>query len=204
MNPGDSEQRLMQLLKQQRDEECRRLRERAENEARDLIRNAYKRARRHLHQAAEAERSRARSRIATARAEFNTLRRRHRQQLGSVILKTAKERLPERLAECWSEADVRAAWIGAAVGHALERLPKGRWRVRHAFCFNAEDNNTLLKAMGERMQEQPELIVVPEMDAGLIIECGGVTLDASVSGLLADRALVEARLLALVTMEKSP
>ncbi len=202
--PDDAEQRLLELLARQRDAECLALQQRARQEAADLLRKARHRATKLVRRTVAAERARIRARMAEARAELNTRRRRHARQLGSVVLDMARRRLPERLAEMWADPTGRASWIEQAVRHARQGLPDGRWRIRHAFCFNATDNDTLLRALGDNNDEAPHLEADPAMEAGLVIECAGVTLDASVSGLLADPDQVEARLLALIDLEAAP
>ncbi len=198
MTPDDNELRLLELIRQWRDEECLRLLDRARDEAQDLLHMTHRRGRRHLHQAGQAERERNSSRIAAAQAELDTLRRQHDQKVGSVILAAARRRLPERLAEHWADHEMRGAWIRSAARQALERLPRGRWTVRHAFCFQAADFDTLLQALKPSLAEDPELISDMNMDAGLVIESGGVSLDASAHGLLSDTDAVNARLLALM------
>jgi hypothetical protein len=201
MSLEDTEKRLVELVDDWSDEECLRLLDRARDEALALLRTGYGRARRHLREAVEAERTRARTRISTARAELETLRRRHRQHLGALLLAAARERLPEVLSERWADAGARAAWIRTTATQALARLPRGRWVVRHALCFHASDYDTLLQALGDLGAREPELVSDPGLDAGLVIECAGVRLDASVGGLLADREAIEARLLALLGLE---
>jgi hypothetical protein len=187
-----------------RDEECLRLLDRARDESLELIRGTYRRARKQLHAASQAERARAQGRLAAARAELETQRRLHRQQLGSVILDAARQRLPRRLLEQWDDPRGRATWITNAVAHALARLPRGRWRIRHALHFQASDHDLLLRALRPRQLPEPELIADPRVEAGLIIESTGVRLDASSAGLLADTASTEARLLALMDTEGEP
>ena len=73
--------------------------------------------------------------------------------------------------------------------------------MRHGLDFRAEDCNTLLARVNAHLPHPPVLVTDPDVTAGLIIECGGARLDASATGLLADREAVEARLLALVAPE---
>jgi hypothetical protein len=208
MTPGDNERRLLALVGQWRDEECLKLLDRARDEALELLRNTHRRGRRHLRRAVLEERERNRSSIAAAEAELETLRRRHRQQLGSVILTAARKRLPDRLAEQWADPRMRGAWIRNAARQALARLPPPgragrRWTVRHAFCFQAADFDTLLQALKPGLAGEPELISDMNMEAGLVIACGGVSLDASAAGLLSDTDTVHARLLALMETDSN-
>lgn len=200
MNSEDNEQRLIHMLEQYRDEECLRLLDQARAEAASLLKNTHRRARRQLHLRAESERARARSRIAAARAELETRRRRHRQDLSSALLRAAHQRLSDKLAERWADPQARSRWIRSAVTQARAILPSGRWTVRHPTCFRAQDNNTLIVALNGDAPQAAALLAEPAIDAGLIIESGDVSLDASLEGLLSDRASIDARLLGLLKL----
>lgn len=198
MNADNTERHLLRQVEQWRERECRELTQRAARESTALLRKARKRARRDVHRAVEEERQRARRRIAAAQAELDTLQRRHDQALGNVILQTAAQRLPERLQDRWADPSGRQSWIRNAARQAMQRLPGGRWKVRHAPCFQAADCDALNQAIRPHLREEPSLIADPDIQAGLIIESGGVSLDASDTGLLEDEQQVQARLLALM------
>lgn len=204
MSLEENEQRLLELVAQRREQECRQLRQRAEEEARELLRAAYRKARTQLHENAESARNRARTRIGAARAELETRRRQHAQQLGSVLLAAARERLPQRLARRWADPAARAAWIRSALEQAVAALPGGRWRIRHPAGLARSERDALRKAVQRRLPQAPELVADGELEAGLVFDSAGVTLDASSTGLVADRDAIEARLLALLNLEHPP
>ncbi len=202
MSSSANESYLLQLVSQWRDQECQRLLERARRESNALLSKARGRVRRDVHEAIVDERRRACHRITAAAAELETLRRRHRQALGTVILEAARQRLPERLSIRWADARSRRIWIRNAVLQANERLPAGRWKVRHPPCFQAADCDGLIQAIMIHAREEPILVTDTGIDTGLIIESAGVILDASSNGLLGDTPRIQARLLAL--LEGSP
>ncbi len=201
MSLEQNEQRLLELVLQHRDEECRKLQQRSEEEGRELLRAAYRSARTRLHENAESGRNRARTQIGAARAELETQRRQRAQQLGSVALAAAWERLPQRLAQRWADPATRAAWIGKALEQAFAGLPGGLWQIRHPSGLAESERDALRKAVQRQLSQAPELIADAQVEAGLILECTGVVLDASSSGLLVDRDAIEARLLALLNLE---
>lgn len=203
MSLEQNEQRLLELVLQHRDEECRKLQQRSEEEGRALLRAAYRSARTRLHENAESGRNRARTQIGAARAELETRRRQRAQQLGSVALAAAWERLPQRLAQRWADSAVRAAWISKALEQAFAALPGGPWRIRHPSGLADTERDALRKTTQQQLLQAPELIADAQVEAGLILECAGVVLDASSSGLLVDRDAIEARLLALLNLEQS-
>ncbi len=201
MSLEQNEQRLLELVLQHRDEECRKLRQRSEEEGRELLRAAYRNARTRLHENAESGRNRARTQIGAARAELETRRRQRAQQLGSVALAAAWEQLPQRLAQRWTDPAARAAWIGKALEQAFAALPGGSWRIRHPSGLADTERDALRKAVQQQLSQAPELIADEKVEAGLILECTGVVLDTSSNGLLVDRDAIEARLLALLNLE---
>ena len=204
MTLEDNERRLIRMVEQQREEQCRELRERAQSEGRELLRKTYRRTRRRLRAEAASERTRALAQTSAARAELETKRRRHRQQLSTVILQAARERLPQRLFETWQDPQVRAAWIATALDQALEKLPPGAWRIRHPADLDTNSCSALVQRLQDHLRQPPELVPDPQLPAGLVISCTGVVLDISTAGLLQDRDAIEARLLALVDLENGP
>jgi flagellar biosynthesis/type III secretory pathway protein FliH len=198
MNQDENEHELLKLVAQWRDEECLRLLDRARDEASELLRKSHRRGRRELHDAVQAERERSRDRCTAAEAELATLRRQHRQQLGSVILAAARSRLPQRFQQRWGEQRERERWIRQAVQQALAKLPAHGWRIRHAAGLPAAEVEGLRQSLIPALTDEPRLIPDPQLDAGLVIESGGVSLDASAAGLLSDADTLNARLLALM------
>ncbi len=195
------EQRLLELLERQRDEQCLALLDRAKNESLQLLRAAHQKARDHVHQAAESERRRARAAARSARAELETLRHRHTQQLALELLRDAWQRLPERLARRWADARGRACWIEMSLQAARQHLPLAHWVVSHPPGLGAQERQRLIATITEATSASPELHADAALSGGLIIACDSVTLDASAAGLLHDRDNVGARLLALLEAE---
>jgi hypothetical protein len=202
MRLQQTEQRLLDLVLERREEECRKLKQRAEEEARELLRNAYRSALNQLRENVESERERVRVRVGAARAELETLRRQHAQQLGSVVLKAVWERLPRLLADRWADHQKRAAWIAGTLEQAQARLPRGLWRIRHPADLEEDECSALHRAVQERVGQAPRLVADGSLETGLVVDCGGVMLDASIAGLLADPDAIEARLLALIDLEQ--
>ncbi len=202
MSLEENEQRLLELVLQRRDEECRQLQQRSEEEGLELLRAAYRSARTRLHENAESERNRARTHIGSARAELETQRRQRAQLLGSVVLAAAREQLPQRLTQHWADPAARAAWISNALEQALVALPGDSWRIRHPSSLAEAERDALRIAVQQQLPQAPELVADTKVKAGLILECAGVMLDVSSTGLLADRNAIEARLLALLNLEQ--
>jgi len=188
-------QSLLELLEEQRVQQCNDIRTRAENEARRRVQSAYREARLRVHRAIEEERIHARQRLDAARARLETRNRQHYQEAVAHTLRRAWHSLEKALRERWHDADGRAAWVDSLVERALARLPAAPWQVEHAPGWDGAELTPWQARIRERSGQPPELKPVEELSSGLRICAGGACLDGSARGLLADRPEVEARLL---------
>ena len=197
MKLTERERGLLRLVEEYRDDECRRTIDQARAEAAELVRQTYRKERAHLHQRVVDERGRARARIQAARAERETRERNQADLANTRLLIRAWPNLRAALLQRWSVAETRRQWVSHYLDYGVEVLPKGRWVIRHAPEWGETERSgpaaTLQRAVGHR----PAFHADRDIEAGLIAECAGAVLDASLDGLLADRTRLEARLLAL-------
>lgn len=198
MNDRAAEQALVRLVEQYRARDCRELQKQAEEKARRLVLEAFTDARIRLHNAVLAERKRVESRIRGLEADLRTRRRAHRQASMHEVLRLGWERLHEALMLAWQDSRRRQDWIAQAVRLAGEHLPTQVWQVHHPSDWTGRDSRVLLESYASLNSSDVDLIAEPEMAAGLIVSSAGTALDMSLAGLLADRAGLEARLLALL------
>jgi hypothetical protein len=139
--------------------------------------------------------------LEAARAEHDTRARTGDERATTRLLTSAWPRLRERLAARWAAPDTRRDWAVSALEQARRVLPEGLWTVRHAPGWSADEWQPLAAALAEERTNEPRFIADGALTAGLTIASGGALLDASLEGLLKDRARLEARLLALLTLE---
>jgi hypothetical protein len=205
MNLEDRAKGLLKLVESYRTRECREAIERASDEAREILRRAWRRERDHLHASVEGERARARSLIQAARAERATRERFSGDRHNARLLALAWPLLEASLQASWREPQQREAWVSQALGAAWEALPAGLWVLRHAPDWEAPEQAASCVALAGRLAERgapaPSFSADSHLAAGLVVESGAARLDASLEGLLQDRAPIEARLLALLAME---
>ena len=202
MTLEDREARLLGVVEAYREQECRRLLEGAEQEARELLQQTYRKAQRHLHRRVVSERSRVRARIEAAEAEQTTRERMSRERRHLVLLETAWPRLERALLERWGRPEDRREWVNHFVGEALATLPRQTWPLQHAPDLDAADEESVRVELTPKLEHAPILRADPKIRAGLSIRSGDAVLDATLDGLLADRRRLEARLLALLGREK--
>ncbi|KAA6184950.1 hypothetical protein F2Q65_10445 [Thiohalocapsa marina] len=199
MNIDEREQALLKLVQDWRDQECRRLLAEADTQASDMRRQAFARDRAALHQRVSAERARAQALVQAARAERDTRLRRRSEQRDAALVAAAWPALVAALQSRWAQAASRRRWVEHALADAATRLAGGGWLIRHAAGWPEAEQADAAAWLG---QQRPGADAVrfsadAEIDAGLIISADGAVLDMSLSGLLRDRARIEARLLAL-------
>ncbi len=204
MTVEEQESQLTALVEEYRKRECRNALEKARGKAARLTRQAYKEAREHLHQAVVKERRRAIARIHAAQAELQTKRRLHAQRAAFATLETGWEQLESRLRECWEDEAGRKSWTAAVIREAWVRLPRQEWLVYHPTSWPAEEILNFARDVSVSLEHPPGFRPDPAIEAGLIVASGTTSLNVSLRGLLADRGTVEARLLALMALERQP
>jgi vacuolar-type H+-ATPase subunit E/Vma4 len=204
MSVSGQEGALTTLVDEYRDQECRHILDHAQQEARQLLSQAYSEAHQRLHRAVAAERSRAARLIQAARAKALTEHRQYRHRINIQWLQVARERLKTELLRRWHDPDSRALWIEALVQQARQRLPLGRWTIAHPPAWPEEERRVLAESLRGPLGTAPEFKPNADVRAGLVISIGGASLDATLEGLLADRARIEARLLCLFEQKELP
>jgi hypothetical protein len=162
----------------------------ADAQAATLRRQAHAQARQRVREALDAARERRDAALAAAEARRQTRERLARQHRDSAALAAAWQALPLELQRRWRDPAARAAWLAHALGRAARELggERDQWVVRHADGVAAAE---LAPATGG----SPTIMADPALRAGLRIARGGNVLDASLDGLLGDRAAVSAALL---------
>lgn len=198
MNLEERRKGLLELVVEYREQECRRILDAALQEAAEHRKQSFRKERAQLHNRVVAERSRARARIQAARAERATKERWSNERTSLELLDLAWPLLRERLLARWQVPEQRRRWAASSLHQALDLLPPGSWTVRHAPEWRDAEWREIAAELTERLGRTPRFQSEGGIEAGLIVECRGAILDASLKGLLQDRARVESRLLALV------
>lgn len=198
MSLEEREAGLLRLIEAHRDRECAALLDAARAEAGATLARAWQEARALLREGVAAERAGARSRIQAARAERATRGAALGGQAKARLLALAWPRLRAHLAGRWADPAGRLVWTGQALAQAGRVLPAGVWTIRHAPGWGPAERQAALDGLAAAWESPPRCVVDASLEAGLAIACGGALLDATLEGLLKDRARIESRLLALL------
>ena len=186
---------LIATVEQYRAERCAELLQPAAAEARTIVKGALADARRRVTTAIDEERKRLRRDVGAVEASLATERRLAAQQRAVRQLDRAWAALRTALARRWAEPGGRRAWVEAHLARAIDCLAHdAEWRIRHHADWQEAERVVATESL-----QSLGIHVVFEHDAGLaagfVVACGHNVLDASLDGLLADRAGIEGRLL---------
>jgi hypothetical protein len=170
----------------------------AAREAAEIRQRARAKARRQLRRAIDEMRASERQRVAQVQAELATQRSRRASEQSLAALAQAWPLLGEAIRRRWADAPSRAQWLQAQLGQARARLHPGPWRVAHPAAWGEADITALRAALARHGIGETSLQADPAVAEGLVIEAAGARLDSMPQALLADRAAVEAALLAAI------
>src|SRR5512135_836678 len=160
-----------------------------------LVAQAHADARARMRDAWTEERQRAHERVAAALANLQTRRRLHDQQRGAALLELGWRRLPGALRDRWRDARCRDLWTAAVVNDATRLLRAGRWCIVHAPDWPEAERQALAARLARDHDIQSEFVADAAIDAGLRIVAEGNVVDGTLTGLLADRDDIGAKLL---------
>lgn len=195
MNLEQRTQALLAVVEEFRNRRCAELLEPAAAQAREIVRGALAEARRRVRTAIEEERARMAGELAAAQARLATERRLAAQRRAMQLLARAWDWLRAALAARWRAADARARWVEAHLSRATQALPGGAWTIRCAPDWPASEREAALRWLAARGVHDVRIESDPSIAAGFRVQAGHNVLDATLDGLLADRAALEGQLL---------
>lgn len=187
---------LLALVERHRADRCAALLAQAEARRAVLLTQAHREARARMREAIRAERRRGEDRLAATRAQLQTRRRQQQHRTALLLLEQGWERLVQAVLARWQSAPERHLWVAALLHQARERLPRGAWVIEHPPGWDGAECAELLAPLEAHCGGAPQLRADARLLAGLRIRAEEACLDGSLDGLLADRAAIEAQLLA--------
>lgn len=167
----------------------------AQAQARTLLRAARAEARQRVHKAVAEARSRVESEVAAAQAALETERRLAAQRRASDELALAWRALRPALLARWADASSRRKWVERLIQSARTSLPADGWKIEHASDWPAREQEETRQSLAGCGIALARCAPDASIAAGLRIRCGRNVLDATIEGLLDERAALEGRLL---------
>ena len=186
---------LLALIEADRARQCGQILGDAHGRAATLRAQASEQARSRMRQVFAEQRQRRHDQLAAAQARLATRRRLHAQQRTAALLLLAWQQLPGELRSLWQHGDSRAAWVRHVLAFAHKRLQPGPWLIVHAPDWPAAEQQELGSSLLAGGRAEPRFETDASIKAGLKVVAGSNVIDGTITGLLADRADIEAQLL---------
>ncbi|HYR00008.1 MAG TPA: hypothetical protein VET86_08190 [Casimicrobiaceae bacterium] len=189
---------LLAIVEADRAAKCGAILDAARAQAAALVADAHAAARARMRAAFAEERELVAARIAAAQANLETRRRIARQQRAAALLAAAWEKLPAALLARWRDPHARRAWAATVAEDARRVLPRSAWTIAHAPGWPEAERAAFAGELSAANGIDASFVEDPAVRAGLRIAADHNVVDGTQEGLLADRAEIGARLLALL------
>jgi hypothetical protein len=147
-----------------------------------------------LRSTVEETSTRPRVRLARAEAQHRTRLRLAHQRRVQARLEQGGRLVRDSLERAWLDPKERSGWVERAALRAVEVLPGGRWNIAHGPAWPEAERERLRQSLLARGVREADF-AEPAIGAGVRFASGNAVFDATLEGLLADRAAIEARLL---------
>ena len=189
---------LLGVVVENREKRCQQIREKAQQQAREITRQAHARSRARMHSHVNELREKYRTRIASANARNQTLLRQQHQKEDRAMLDVAWPMLREAMTTLWNEPESRHVWLQAAMASASSRLREHGWHIEHPPELSEEDEKLITRMLSHSKSKHPKLVAADDIEAGIRIKTKGTIVDATLEGLLIQRKAIEAAMLARI------
>ena len=189
--------RLLDVVSEYQDKQCEKILTQAQQEAQQIIGQAYGDSRLRLHQYILESREDMQREIVTAKAKSHTIRKQLQHKADRLYLNQAWEMLKDKLITCWQNKEQRQRWVQKILVVALQVLPSQDWLVEHPDCWSEEEKHNLINQARQKSSGiAVNFAVSSDIIAGIRICAHGATVDGSLQGLLANRSRIESEFLA--------
>ena len=176
-------------------EHCSALLDAAGAKSRRILEHAHAAARSRLREALSDQRERLDAAIAEATTELVTQHRVSTQKRLAAALQASLPVLKQALHKRWWSPSARALWVEQHLKVAGAVLPPTGWTIVHPPDWPQDEREEVRHRLQAQGIENPRFESDTALSAGIRVACGLNLLDASLDGLLADRALIDGRLL---------
>lgn len=189
---------LLGVVVESREKRCAEVREKAQAQVREIVRQAHTRGRIRMHHHVIAMREKHRLRVASAHARNQTLLRQQHQKEDRAILDIAWPLLRDAMRALWKDPDARRKWLEAAISSASSSLREHDWLIEHPADLSQEEKNDINHALVHGRHRAPGMTASGDIEAGIRIVAHGTVIDATLDGLLKQKTMIEARMIARI------
>jgi hypothetical protein len=196
MNLEQRTDALLDLVERYRTRRTAELLEPAMAEARETLRSARSEARRRVTTAIAEERKRMALEVGAVEAALATDRRLTTQRHAVKLLTDAWRDVRARLEARWDDPSARTRWTEWHLQRALRAVPPAAgWLIQFHRAWSEPERTRALQWLSAHGVSEVRFEEDTSIKAGFRIIGGHNVLDATVEGLLADRAQLQGRLL---------
>ena len=189
-------QHLLEVVNARREEQCARVSEDAQMQARQITRQAWREARSRAHEDLLELRQQIQRQLVSADARRQTRQRQQRQQVERQLIDVAWRQLHAALQRLWDDRETRRQWVDDLVMQTAGTLIDAHWCIEHPPDWPGQECNDLKARLSNEFDCFPSFEAQTAIKAGLRITAGGACVDGSLDGLLQGRTRIEAKLLA--------
>jgi hypothetical protein len=186
---------LLRVAEDYRAQCCSALLGAADAKSRRILEHAHAVARSRLREALSDQRERLDASIAEAETELVMQHRVSTQKRLAAALQASLPVLKQALHKRWWSPSARALWVEQHLKVAAAVMPPTGWTIVHPPDWPQDEREQVHRRLQAQGIENPRFECDAGLLAGIRVACGLNLLDASLDGLLADRALIEGRLL---------
>ena len=186
---------MIRVAEEYRAERCSALLESAAGKAKRIMAQAQAAARNSLRAALTETREELDVALAEAETELVSLRRVDAQKRLAAALEACLPALQRALRGRWQSPSGRTAWVRQHLAVAIAVLPPTGWRIHHPPSWPAAERDATHRWLRDAGIGEALFEADPGLEAGIRVRCGPNLLDATFDGLLADRDLINGRLL---------
>lgn len=187
---------LIAFIERERERQRAEILDRAEKEARELVRAGRRESRRRVQEVIDRQRHERRTRLRSAEALEQARIREREHRLLRDRLDRAWQSLAEQLERRWQEPGSRRQWLQAALDSAVHHLPDGGWSLEYPDGLARSELEPEIETVRRRRGDvRIEGKGVADLRTGFRIGAGAAVLDATHPALVARRAHVEGLLL---------
>jgi hypothetical protein len=212
---------LLALVDTYRAKRCAELLDPAREQARALLRIARAEGRQRVRATIAEARQRLAGEVGAAQARLATERRLDEQRQAVRLLQQAWAALREELRRRWRDDAARRRWLDAHLARALRALPAAHlaaagacaspaaeagpvaggaapWQVEFPADWAPDERQAFAARLAAAGVSVAAWCPREDIDGGVRVRAGNNVVDATIDGLLADRAAIEGRLLDLL------
>ncbi|MFZ0469010.1 MAG: hypothetical protein WAL92_08830, partial [Thiogranum sp.] len=172
-------QQLLAVVEQARDKRCAELMDRAQTEARQLLKHAWQKARVRLHHEVLQSREQFRRHLVLDQAGKEARLRQARQRADRELLEQSWQPLRDALIRRWQVSAGRRAWVDAVIDQALGRLVGKDWQIEHPSDWPEQERQVVEERLRGLLGAEPEWVAEPSLPAGIRVRAGDTLVDGS-------------------------